>query len=505
MFLSLSLSLSLHIYFLKTTFKTDRRQNRRLCYDTPTTTEKEKETKGRNVDDDQNDAAKKNDISRKGDARRAPSARGATSTLAEYAYWAFSNAGGRRRTEERYKLDPYVKYGELFNPAMRQQVMNWMYKRSLRLSMAPETFHLAVRYCDTFLSKRECEAFLQKNGSGSEPLPAKPIESYFILERGQTGEKLSDRKVLFSTKEAGGASAVAGVDFGGLTPIFPLGDDTVNPLCNKLKRLGATCLFVAAKIVEVNPPCASTVAECTEVPTFNRSQLLLAERALLRELDFFLYRPNPRAFLDAYIDIAHRRVAKISVEERMTTMGMNNNNRKKKAMENKSDLFANLKAVLDGQKKKVEEFCELTVDLAVLSQEHLRWQPSVIAASTLALALEDEWYLSWDCADMECMVELTGYTYDDLAECSKWLLSVLKSARIAEEIQRQGAAGSRWYSKLHANEKYREVIDRVTDRDRPHMQRLESAFGYPVTSDRGILVDDFRETSQFEEIPTNVR
>ncbi len=104
-------------------------------------------------------------------------------------------------------------------------------------------------------------------------------------------------------------------------------------------------------------------------------------------------------------------------------------------------------------------------------------------------------------------MELTGYTYDDLAECSKWLLSVLKSARIAEEIQRQGAAGSRWYSKLHANEKYREVIDRVTDRDRPHMQRLESAFGYPVTSDRGILVDDFRETSQFEEmyIPPNVR
>ena len=74
---------------------------------------------------------------------------------------------------------------------------------------------------------------------------------------------------------------------------------------------------MAAKIVEVNPPCAATVASCTEVSTFNRSQLLLAERALLRELDFFLYRPNPRAFLDAYIDVAHRKVAKISVEDRL--------------------------------------------------------------------------------------------------------------------------------------------------------------------------------------------
>ena len=197
--------------------------------------------------------------------------RGATSTLAEYAYWAFSNDGGRRRTEERYTLDPYVKYGELFNPAMRQQVVNWMYKRSLRLSMAPETFHLAVRYCDTFLSKRECEVFLQRNGNGSEPVPAKAIESFYVVEP-EYANPGKDRKVLFYAKEAEGTSAMDGVDFGGVTPIFPLGDETVNPLCNKLKRLGATCLFVAAKIVEVNPPCAATVASCTEVSTFNRSQ-----------------------------------------------------------------------------------------------------------------------------------------------------------------------------------------------------------------------------------------
>ena len=412
--------------------------------------------------------------------------RGATSTLAEYAYWAFSNDGGRRRTEERYTLDPYVKYGELFNPAMRQQVVNWMYKRSLRLSMAPETFHLAVRYCDTFLSKRECEVFLQRNGNGSEPVPAKAIESFYVVDRLEYANPGKDRKVLFYAKEAEGTSAMDGVDFGGVTPIFPLGDETVNPLCNKLKRLGATCLFVAAKIVEVNPPCAATVASCTEVSTFNRSQLLLAERALLRELDFFLYRPNPRAFLDAYIDVAHRKVAKISVEDRV-----------KKELKNYGEntlVYRNMKFALESHKRKVEEFCELTVDLAVLSQQHLRWQPSVIAASALAIALEDEWYLSWDSADMECMVELTGYAYDDLAECSRWLLSVLRSASVAEEIQRRGEAGSRWYSKLHANEKYRGVIDRVTDEKRPHMQRLESAFGYTnFTSKRGILLTDFKE------------
>ena len=78
---------------------------------------------------------------------------------------------------------------------------------------------------------------------------------------------------------------------------------------------------------------------------------------------------------------------------------------------------------------------------------------------------------------------------DDLAECSRWLLSVLRSASVAEEIQRRGEAGSRWYSKLHANEKYRGVIDRVTDEKRPHMQRLESAFGYTnFTSKQGFYL-----------------
>ena len=49
---------------------------------------------------------------------------------------------------------------------------------------------------------------------------------------------------------------------------------------------------------------------------FNRSQFTTQRFVYGGELDFFLYRPNPRAFLDAYIDIAHRRVAKISVEEK---------------------------------------------------------------------------------------------------------------------------------------------------------------------------------------------
>ena len=68
----------------------------------------------------------------------------------------------------------------------------------------------------------------------------------------------------------------------------------VPALCNKLERLGITCVFVAAKLTEVSAPSAHEFAEAAEVSTFTRSQLLLAERALLRELVLPVATPRPR-------------------------------------------------------------------------------------------------------------------------------------------------------------------------------------------------------------------
>ena len=55
------------------------------------------------------------------------------------------------------------------------------------------------------MSKRECEVFLQRNGNGSEPVPAKAIESFYVVEP-EYANPGKDRKVLFYAKEAEGTA-----------------------------------------------------------------------------------------------------------------------------------------------------------------------------------------------------------------------------------------------------------------------------------------------------------
>ena len=60
-------------------------------------------------------------------------------------------------------------------------------------------------------------------------------------------------------------------------------------------------LFNRDQITEVSSPSAHEFADAAEVVTFTRSQLLLAEKALLRELGYFLYHPTSSSFAGAYL------------------------------------------------------------------------------------------------------------------------------------------------------------------------------------------------------------
>lgn len=111
---------------------------------------------------------------------------------------------------------------------MRQDLVDWMSCQHGMLELADETFHLALRYLDAFLLRRGPENFLARNGAGSEPVPALPL-----------GALPCDRALYL--------------------------DGSHQPLCNKLKRLGITCVFVAAKVVEVCAPPAGEFAHAAEV------------------------------------------------------------------------------------------------------------------------------------------------------------------------------------------------------------------------------------------------
>jgi hypothetical protein len=86
--------------------------------------------------------------------------------------------------------------------------------------------------------------------------------------------------------------------------LAPLPLPALPPLSNKLKRLGATCLWVATKVAETSAPSCADVAAGANVPLFDRAQIVLAERALLRTLCFATLLPTAASFASAFLDAA---------------------------------------------------------------------------------------------------------------------------------------------------------------------------------------------------------
>ena len=65
------------------------------------------------------------------------------------------------------------------------------------------------------------------------------------------------------------------------------------------------------QVTEVSAPSAFEFAGAAEVSTFTRQQLLLAERALLRELEYYLYHPTPSSFSGAYLSVTLPHLKKV--------------------------------------------------------------------------------------------------------------------------------------------------------------------------------------------------
>ena len=246
------------------------------------------------------------------------------------------------------------------------------------LELADETFHLALRYLDTFLLRRGPENFLARNGAGSEPVPALPL-----------GALPCDRALYL--------------------------DGSHQPLCNKLKRLGITCVFVAAKVVEVCAPPAGEFAHAAEVSTFSRSQLLLAERALLRELEYDLYHPTCSSFAAAYVSAAAATVAK---DARVF-------NKKHKMYETETDPV-----------RQTAEVVEYVLEASAVARDGVAFAPSRLAAAAVGWTLARFFALTW--ADVPELRKVSGYAESDLAPVLSFLDKVVADFRAAGARRTRG-------------------------------------------------------------------
>ncbi|EMD34770.1 hypothetical protein CERSUDRAFT_116962 [Gelatoporia subvermispora B] len=86
----------------------------------------------------------------------------------------------------------------------------------------------------------------------------------------------------------------------------------------KLQLVGITCMFVAAKVEEIVAPSAQNFLYCAD-SSYNESEILMAEKYILKTIDWNLSYPNPIHFLrrtskaDEY-DVQVRTVAKYFLE-----------------------------------------------------------------------------------------------------------------------------------------------------------------------------------------------
>ena len=262
------------------------------------------------------------------------------------------------------------------------------------------------------------ENFLARNGAGSEPVPALPL-----------GALPCDRALYL--------------------------DGQHQPLCNKLKRLGITCVFVAAKVVEVCAPPAGEFAHAAEVSTFSRSQLLLAERALLRELEYDLYHPTCSSFATAYVaasadDIASNarapRATRAWIEERES--GESGSGPRLGSEPVVTSNSASSKGTLQEESSSAEEqkafvsttaaVVEYVLEAAAVARDGVAFAPSKLAAAAVSWTLSRCFSVRDGVDALPSLRKVSGYTEADLSTAYAFFDKVVVDFRDARERKARG-------------------------------------------------------------------
>jgi len=202
----------------------------------------------------------------------------------------FVEAGGRRLWEK-LVCDKYIPEEEdrhclasKFTSATRQLLVDWAFSRRNCMQLSSETVHLAISFTDHFLRLRNPSNFLARHDSPPECLRVREVS----LGGGVAGAVLPAAEVPDDAASEG------------YEPQFP----------PKLRRLMCTALLVAAKLVERQSLRPSAASFATADEGFRRSELLQAERYLIKELNYKLLRPTPISFACAFLDRAWAQAAR---------------------------------------------------------------------------------------------------------------------------------------------------------------------------------------------------
>lgn len=156
---------------------------------------------------------------------------------------------------------------------------------------------------------------------------------------------------------------------------------------SKLQLVGAASMFLAAKFEEIYPPEVGDFVYITD-DTYTKLQIARMEAVVLKALSFNLLSPTILTFLQRYLSVA---------EAEQTQAGHHGR------LGNDPNLLT-----------QCSELAMYLCELALLNGDpYLKYQPSVVAASSLCLARHTLLLEAWT----GCLQYYSGYTVSDISNC----------------------------------------------------------------------------------------
>ena len=205
-------------------------------------------------------------------------------------------------------------------PKMRSILVDWMIELSEHFNFGPSTLHLAVTIVDRVLASGRFTNELTTSNSGSSRNSSNSSRSgnssnYSSNSRsGNSSNSMSRSDRTRSTRSSKSANQIYDSDYDVYGDESDDDDDDDEDYDNSSKStrcymiprdrfqlLGATCVWMACKIQETNPPKSSDIKYVSD-HIYSKLQITRMERRVCNALNFsFFETPTPHQFLFEYM------------------------------------------------------------------------------------------------------------------------------------------------------------------------------------------------------------
>lgn len=247
----------------------------------------------------------------------------------------------------------------------------------------------------------------------------------------------------------------------------------------QLQLIGTTCLFLAAKFEEIRPPTVNEFADLTD-GACKPEDIIDNEVVILSAINWDITPMTPNNWLNTYMQIL------LNLDQNEDTDESNENSCKQEATPSKNDSF--ILPANNGIFKSNHKRIASVIDLALLHIESLRFTNSILTASAL-------FYFTDELTVRQC----TGYTYQELVDCIKWLRPFVETIReIQEPVFVASCNGEVHSTQMHTHIATMKLLEKVVAKMEAETSRTS------VKRKAFCLLDDDLTDSENEVTTTTV-